>query len=262
MSLLGLQAALGRMVMVSDFRAHVAADGEAALAPFDLGATDRDWLARLAHTPGLEFTCLIQRSWCELRARSAARLTMTALPAELRHEIVAAWLARGGGTASFFATETHALLDFVATHLPPGSHLASICRMEQAAHRASAAARDFIATHTSVEALPSGAHLQRHPAASLVRFRAPPAAVVAAALSGTAWPPLEDDGYALVFAPGLPAMCRSATPAEVALFDACAAGTRPAAALVSGAGTTDALGELLRIGALVVSSSSLGHMGR
>ena len=41
--------------------------------------------------------------------------------------------------------------------------------------------------------------------------------------------------------------------AEVALLDACAAGTRPAAALVSGAGTADALGELLRIGALVVS---------
>jgi hypothetical protein len=254
MSLLGLQAALGRMVMANDFRAHVAAEGAAALAPFEVGAADRDWLARLVHAPGFGFTCFIQRSWCELRARSAARLTMTALPAELRRDIVAAWLARGGGTASFFATETDALLDFVAARLPPESHLASICRMEQAAHRVSAAARDFIATHTSVEALPSGAELQRHPAASLVRFHAPPAAVLAAALSGTAWPALADDGHALVFAPGLPAMCRSATPAEVALLDACVAGTRPAAALVSGAAAAAALGELLRIGALVIAA--------
>lgn len=257
MSLLGLQAALGRMVMANEFRARVAAEGESALAPFELQAADRDWLAQLAHAPGFGFTCTIQRAWCALRTRSAARLTMTALPAELRHEIVAAWLARGGGTGSFFATETEALLDFVAARLPPESHLASICRMEQAAHRVSAAARDFIATYTSAEALPSGAYLQRHPAASVVRFRALPAAVLAAAMSGSAWPPATDDSHALLFAPGLPALCRGATSDEVAVFDACAPGPRPAAALGSDGRITDALGELLRMGAIMVSPSGV-----
>lgn len=252
-SLLDLQAALGRMVMASDFRARVAAEGESALGPFELQAADRAWLARLAHAPGFDFTCVIQRGWCELRTRSAARLTMTALPAELRDEIVATWLARGGGTDSFFATETEALLEFVAARLVPESHLASICRMEQAAHRASAAARDFAATGTAVEPLPSGAHLQLHPAAGLVRFRASPAVVLAAAMSGSALPPATDDVHALVFAPGLLELCRTATPDEVAVLDACAPGPQSAVALASHGRTAGAVGELLRIGALVAT---------
>jgi len=256
-SLLGWQTALGRMVMSAGFRARARADGAQAFAPFELDDATRAWLARVAHTPGFAFTCGIQESWCALRARSAARLTMAALPAAQRQDLLATWLARGGGTGSFFATETVAFLDFVASQLPPGSHLASICRMEQAAHRASHAARDGAATPSDASRVgvprDPAACVQRHPSASLVVFHAAPEAVLAAAFRGAPWPAHTDDAYALLFAPGLPALCRRAQPDEAAMFEACA--PQATVAELRALGPDDTLVELCRIGALVEQPS-------
>jgi hypothetical protein len=250
MSLLGLQAALGQLVRSPALRARAVAEGEQAFDGFEVAASRRAWLARLARTPGFQFTCSIQRSWCELRARSAARLTVTALSPALRQEIIAGWLARGGGTSSFFLTETVAFLEFVATWLEPGSHLESICRMEQAAHRVSAAGPSFVAGRVSSDELLRNARLVQHPAAALVVFRAPPDAVLAAALSGTPLPPPTEVVYPLVFAPGLPRLCRTATRLEASVFDACAPGMAAEDVLALDRSAGEALTELLRIGAL------------
>jgi len=277
MSLLGWQTALGRMVTSASFRARARADGAPVFAPFALDEAARGWLTRLAHAPGFAFTCSIQASWCELRARSAARLTMAALPEGQRQDILATWLARGGGTGSFFASETVAFLEFVASQLPPDSHLASICRMEQAAHRASQAARDVAATQPSDASSVGGPRgpvacaprdpvdasnasvrdpatcVERHPAASLVVFHAAPEAVLAAAFGDAPWPAHTDDAYVLLFAPGLPALCRRAQPDEAAMFEACA--PQATVAALRAIGSDAALVELCRIGALVAPPS-------
>src|SRR5687767_10253896 len=102
----------------------------------DLESQERDHLVRIAGSRGLEFTASVQRSWCELRATRAAHFTLGVLPPAEGRALVESWVGRGGGTASFFATEAEAFLEFIAGTLPVPSHVLSVCRFEQATHRA------------------------------------------------------------------------------------------------------------------------------
>ena len=208
-SLLGFQSMLGRAVRASgdpavSHRCNVPAD-----VPTDL--------TTLFASPGFRITVDVQRSWSMGRAAKSARLTLSILPPEQSRQILEQWVKAGGGTASFFATEADAFLDFIAEHLPAPSHLLTICRLEQATLRASEAARRFIAPPLSGLDLP-GRVLRASRQASLVRFYAEPNLVLAA-LDGGAFPAMSSSIVSLLFAPGLDRLLREATGEQIALWE-------------------------------------------
>jgi hypothetical protein len=188
--------------------------------PERLGAPERHYLARVILSPGMAFTREVRRSWCEMRATRAARLTVALLPRELRARVVQEWLERGGGASSFFASEAQDFLEFLAPWLPAPSHVLSVCRFEQALYKVSAAATVFEAPR-----LPGRIPGVRHgTAASLVTFLAEPACVLSAAELGAALPSPTPEASHLLFAPGLPCLCSVPSAADVALWESCGAG--------------------------------------
>jgi hypothetical protein len=144
-----------------------------------------EYLQRLQETPGFHLTRKIQRSWSRGRAARAAHLTLSLLPPATREALLDEWLDGGGGSSSFFALEAEGFLDFIAGHLSDGSRELTMCRVEQAVHRAD---------RGSATAL-----LRRGSFASLVQ------------VSEASW---------MLFAPHLPGLVREASARDVALWQA------------------------------------------
>lgn len=189
---------------------------------------ERAVLEGLADSDGFRVTLLVQRSWCEHRARSAAPLTLAALPEDQGRILIAKWLARGGGTSSFCASEADELFEFIARRLPDPSRALTLCRMEQAIHRASLASAKF-APHEALAATCDPL---------LVRARG--AAIVALG-----------EPLSVLFAPGLADLHREARNDEIELWRACESPIRLSAA-VSAGHSREGVMRLIGVGALEV----------
>jgi hypothetical protein len=226
MSLIAWQSALGALVGArTPDRMRLLAGLRGLFSGLEPG--ERDYLVRLASSRGFAFTAKVQRSWCELRAARAAHFTLALLPPDERRSLLDGWLDRGGGRASFFATEAEAFLEFVAASLPDSSPALGMCRFEQATHRAASASSVFVAPTCE---LADEALLERGGSAAVVCLDLP---------------------CPLVFAPGLPRLWRPCTQDELALWAACAEPT-PASELVRAGHARLTLGTLWREGALEV----------
>jgi hypothetical protein len=208
-----LQTALGRLVRVSA--------GGNPFRGLRLDAGEREWLAGLVGSAGLRFTVDVQRSWCAGRAAAAAKLTLSILPVNEGRRLVAEWVEAGGGTASFFAAEADAFLDFIAQRLPDPSHALTLCRVEQATLRAREGMRQFTAPDPSSLNAP-GCTLRAGRYATLVRFYAEPRLLLAA-LRGQPLPPVSRETAAVLVGPALNELSRFATREEVMLWERVAA---------------------------------------
>ena len=212
MGLIDHQIALGRALRVTG-----AVDPTEGLA---LDRGERRRLHCLLGSAGFDFTRRVQRSWCRGRAAEVARLTLSALPAARREALLTSWTEAGGGASFNTGLEAEAFLAFLARDFPDPSHELSICRMELAAWRASAAA-PFHAPDLALLDHPR-AMLRRGRRAALVVFHADPQTLVAALEAGAAWPPLGGERFPVLFAPGLSNLSRAAGPEVEALWLRCA----------------------------------------
>lgn len=176
------------------------------------------------HSAGFRFTMTVRRSWCEGRAAMAARAVLTLLPDAERRRIVSDYVDQGGGLALFLAAESEAFLAFLAPRLPDPSHALTICRMGQALAQAQAGASMFVPPRQPLRAGPVG----RGHHAALVWFHADPGAVMMAVRGGKL-PPVGPPDHALLFAPGLPNLFRTATKEEAELWAELPAANAPPA---------------------------------
>lgn len=210
MALLDFQMGLGRMLRAP----------EKAGFPADLSLTDPEQaaLSRVRESRGFRFTTEVQRSWCRARAAKAARLTLAILPPEERLRLLEDWVGRGGGTASFFAAEADRFLEFIAGELREPSHELALCRFEQAALRASEGVLDFTSSGRPSNG-GTGSLIRRGRYAALVRLYAEPHLLMAAFDGQQPFPPLSNDAFLLMFAPGLDGLWREAAKAEAALWN-------------------------------------------
>jgi len=183
---------------------------------------ERTFLEGLEHSDDFKVTVLVQRSWCEHRTRTAARLVLAALPEDQSRALVEEWVARGGGTSSFSASEADELLEFIAQRLPDPSPALTLCRMEQAVHRASRASATFVPVAAAGDPL-----LVRGRGATLVHL---------------------GESLPVLFAPGLADLHREARD-EVELWLACASPVRLSAVVEAGHPREVVL-RLIAIGAL------------
>jgi hypothetical protein len=207
--LLDFQTALGRAVQTSP--------AEDPLCGLDFTADERARVAALVESAGFRFTVDVQRSWSVGRAAKAARLTLSILAPEERRQLLDEWVSNGGGTASFFAAEADAFLEFIAERQPNPSHALTICRVEQATLRASEGSRYFRAPDLSRLDAP-GCLLAAGRYAALVQFYAEPHRLLAA-LDGQPLPPLSPQAISMLFGPGLDGLFREATDEEVTLWE-------------------------------------------
>ena len=204
-------------------------------------------LADVVRRPGFGFTRRIQRFWCRGRAAWVARLTLSSLPAERRHQLINDWVEAGGSTSFDPAVEAGAFLDFIESRLTGPSHTLTLCQTERAAYRASEAALRFRAPSPSLlddcETV-----LQASADAALVRFFAEPERLLAAIEAGTPLPPISNRVFPVLFAPGLAALVRAVRDEEEALWEQLA---RPATipTLLRSGHTRQSIAELLSIGA-------------
>jgi hypothetical protein len=106
--------------------------------------------------------------------------------------LLEAWVAAGGGRASFAESEAVELLSFIARRLDPGSHAFSVCMFERAVRLSQA-----------------GQH------SSMVRFWAAPEAVLRAAAERGVMPIAEARPHWLVIGSHLPGLWRHATESEM-----------------------------------------------
>ena len=214
-------------------RAMQAGSHHQMLDDIHLAPDARARVARLCRSPGFRFTAKIQRSWCEARSASGARLTLLALSPEQRRDLVAEWVDRGGGRQSFLAGEAEGFLEFLAERLPEPSHALSLCRFERALLLASEAATEFrspdLARLDDADCLlMAGRH------ATLVAFHADIDPLFAALERKAALPPVTAITRSIVFAPGIPRLLRATEPAEATLWQAIAAPITSAALLRQG----------------------------
>ncbi len=187
---------------------------------------ERTFLEGLEHSDGFKVTVLVQRSWCEHRTRTAARLILAALPEDQGRALVTEWVARGGGTSSFSASEADELLEFIAQRLPDPSPALTLCRIEQAVHRASLASATF--APSDAVAATCDPLLVRARGAALVHLEGP---------------------LSVLFAPGLADLHREARGDEIELWLACASPVRLSAA-VSAGHVREGVMRMIAIGAL------------
>jgi hypothetical protein len=213
MSLLTDQIVLGRCLRSSDMKRTI---GEAA-GEF---AIDRDRLTeldKLVNTAGFGFTRQVQRSWCIGRTAGAVQLTLSLLTIEQRRSLVDDWVDAGGGAALDVTSEAAAFLAFVARHLPDPSHELSVCRMEEAAYRASAAAVNFMPPALSLPE-EQGTSFHHGQGSMLVYFFADPRRLFAAITAREPLPAVGNRGFPYLFAPGLATLRRVASAAEARLW--------------------------------------------
>jgi hypothetical protein len=247
MSLLEQQILIGRCLRASEQAASAALDA----ARVQRLGRDRAALLALADlvgSPGFCFTRRTRRSWCLTRSAAAAQLTLSVLPAEQRRQLVEDWVAAGGGSAFDPESEADAFLDYIASRLADPSHELTICRMEQAAQRTSAAAWRFVPPDKSLFDRPQ-AILRPGKAAALLQFRADPDRLFNAVAAKQPLPPLSDRCFPILFAPGLPNLFRAAVADEAALWTRLVVPV-PVAELLQDRFSHWVINELYRIGAV------------
>jgi hypothetical protein len=213
-SLLAHQLVLGRCLQASNLDAALGDAGRDVVIDGDALAELRE----LVNDPGFGFTRHVQRSWCVGRTAAVARLTLSLLTTDERRRVVDDWVDAGGGKALDLASEAAAFLRFLASRLTDPSHALSVCRMEEAAYRASAAAATFSPPDPRLLDDPS-AMLRVGTASAVVRFLAEPRRLFGAMAADEPLPPLGKEGFPHLFAPGLPALRRSATTTEASLWE-------------------------------------------
>ena len=255
MSLGAWQTALTLMVAARASNRRDMLANEGLLVGLELPADERAWLNQIVDTPGFELTCSIQRWWRELRLKASSRLTLKALSAQVRAELLRTWLDSRTETSFFYAREAVAFLDFVLDRLPAAPHLASICRFERAVHLASQASEALSAKSEPMASLLPEARVRRHPAAALVVFAAPSESVFGALMAGASLPEVSRDEFPLFIAPGLPSLCRPATALEATLWTECADTISVPNLCANGNAPPKAVLELLQANVLVLEES-------
>jgi len=213
MSLHAYQTALGRVIRSS------ASHRRDAITQLQetLDENEHAYLLRLLDGRGLPFTIDVQRSWCKGRARDAAYMTLSLLPEHDQQQLLSQWVERGGGTSSFFANEADAFLEFIATQLESRTHALSICRMEQAVHRA-ARGNAEATTPPAYDALSQQTVLAINRHSTLVEFYCNPDHLFAALSKHSSLPDVENQPVALLFAPWIPGYFRYAQDFEIKLL--------------------------------------------
>lgn len=249
MSLHAYQTALGRIILAPG----IPDSSEQTLSNWDLNDCERRRIDALFASRGLQFTIEVQRSWCDGRARNAAYLTLSVLPRQFQQELIDAWVASGGGTSSFFASEANAFLEFIAGHLEPISHEMSICKLERAVHLAGSGALGFDAQTSTFQA--GNTMLYRGQYASLVDFYVEPDILFAMIEAKQALPSVGSDRIPLLFAPGIPNLFRHANPEEARLWSVLNYPQPIAKLLASGWGHEELL-NMISLGAIAVVSEA------
>ncbi len=183
----------------------------------EISAADTAMLDAMS-APGLSMTSRVRASWCKGRSRRAARLTLSALAEIERERLVNDWIARGGGTSSFFEAEAEAFLTFIASRLETPSHAASLCRFERALIRS----RAVDIGDEGEPVLDGASMICRSPDADLVEFHAPIDALLDAMAGKRPWPIIGRASHSLLIAPGIAGKVRDASAAEIALWAATA----------------------------------------
>jgi hypothetical protein len=196
---------------------------------------------------GDRFTAALKRSWQARRAVNVGLLALSILGDDERRRLLDEWVNTGAGLGSRFASQADALLEFVARQLPDPSPELAVCRFEQLTLRAHNRARGFRAPD------PALFHPQR------VVHRAPAAGLVplqgeADGILSVLRPPLEESmsarpTMALLVAPGLARLYRSASRAEQQLWARLAAPTQVATLVREGC-ASDSIKTLIEVGAL------------
>ena len=209
MSLLDYQLALGRAVRFPS--------AEDPLRDLDADPGECASLKAIIESRGFRFTVGVQQSWNVGRATDAARYTLSVLPIEQRRSLINEWVNTGGGTASFFASEAEAFLDFIAGHLPNPSHALTMSQVERATLRAREGSDHFVPPALSALNAPDCV-LVAGRFAAMVQFWTDPRLLLAA-VAGHPLPPLSGDATSVLFAPGLDGLFRIATPEENALWE-------------------------------------------
>ncbi len=136
MALIDFQIALGRFMR--------ACDADDPLRRLTLDDRERASLTALKESAGFRVTVAIQRSWCEGRAAKAAHLTLSLLDERRRKRLLHEWADSGSGTSSFYEAEANSFLDYLSKRLDDPSEALTVCRIEHATLRASAAAEHFV----------------------------------------------------------------------------------------------------------------------
>jgi hypothetical protein len=158
------------------------------------------------------------------------------------------WTESGGGTSSFFAAESEAFLEFIASHLPDPSHELTACRFEEATLRAGRQAAGFTPPNPDLLPFPRG-FLRRGSSAGIVVFHGEPHAIIEALTKRQTLPPVSANTTAMLFGPGLEGLCRLASQREVELWRNLAAPVSFIALVLEGYSTDD-VAPMLRAGIL------------
>ena len=249
MALLDFEIALGNLVR---------ARSTVPLSALHLDAAERSCLESLKASAGFEFTLGVQRSWCVGRATRAGSFSFSVLSKEQRRQLLDEWVEAGGGTSSFFAAESEALLEFVAGRLPHPSHELTACRFEQATLRANQRSVDFQAPDSGILSA-AGCAVSRGRYAAMVEFYGEPSEIVQALVKNEALPPISADTTNMLFGPGLDRLCRVASARETELWQRLTE-TMPLSDILGEGYHRDDLSPLLREGVVECSASGYRHL--
>jgi hypothetical protein len=182
MTLAGWQVALAELV------------GGRPIGDGPLTSDEHRWLKAVRDTPGFEVTVQVRQWWRRYRVASCAPLTLEVLGSQ-REAVLDAYLAAFPEPTSFYVREATRFLGYVAA-TRTAAHLASVTGFEAAMLQAA----------------------QGQPAAEpLVAFRAPPAVVLTALVTGTQLPePHPSRTWWLWVSPQLPRLCAEVDSARSA----------------------------------------------
>ena len=190
--------------------------GAAGAGGGDLTADEHRWLEEQAGSDGLLLTTEVGRWWRTFRIRSSAPLTVAALAADAP-AVLDRYLDHHAEASSFFLAEAGQFLDFVAgAHeaVPgPPALVTSVVALERA----------MLELVEAGPTAPPGAGpglgaVARHPRATMVEMASPPAATLAALLTGGRPPEPGGGPFWLLVAPGIAGFVRAATAGEARLW--------------------------------------------
>jgi hypothetical protein len=196
---------------------------------------------------GVRFSAAIDRSWGARRPVNAGLLALSTLQSDVRRRLLDAWMASGGGTASFFPAAADSLLDFIAEQLPDPSPQLALCRVEQLTLRATYQASAFEAPDLAL--LDPQRIVRRGSHAGLVLFPAGADLILNRLLQHEPPPTGLRNATPLLIAPGLQPLCRIASSSEHEIWTWL---THPLTvnALVRLGGPIYAIETMLQVGAL------------